>query len=99
LKQGAANQSYGLQVAKLAGVPVDVLASAREKLATLETHRLEMETEPRVEAQVHQKDEKVSSKVEAVLASLNPDELTPKAALEQLYALKLLLASKQQDKH
>jgi DNA mismatch repair protein MutS len=93
LKQGAANQSYGLQVAKLAGVPVDVLASAREKLATLETHRLEMETEPRVEAQVHQKDEKVSSKVEAALASLNPDELTPKAALEQLYALKLLLES------
>jgi DNA mismatch repair ATPase MutS len=48
---------------------------------------------------VLQSDEKVSSKVEATLASLNPDELTPKAALEQLYALKLLLESEQKNKH
>ena len=46
IKSGATNRSYGLQVAELAGLPAIALDYARERLATLESNKLAVETEP-----------------------------------------------------
>ncbi|NQZ53983.1 MAG: DNA mismatch repair protein MutS, partial [Piscirickettsiaceae bacterium] len=91
LKEGPANQSYGLQVAQLAGVPNDVINAAKAKLVQLEENRQQASEDsglpqtdlftPLVEP----------SAVEAYLAELEPDELTPKQAQEKLYQLVSLL--------
>ncbi len=91
LKEGPANQSYGLQVAQLAGVPNDVINAAKTKLVQLEENRQQASEDsgfpqtdlftPLVEP----------SAVEAYLAELDPDELTPKQAQEKLYQLVCLL--------
>jgi DNA mismatch repair protein MutS len=87
---GAADRSYGVQVAKLAGVPNAVVARAREVLETLENEpgspaRLDdlplfavKEAAPPPEP----------SRIEKALADLNPDDLSPREALEALYRLK-----------
>jgi DNA mismatch repair protein MutS len=91
VKEGPANQSYGLQVAALAGVPKTVVLRAKQKLKLLEqaaekTHRSKSDT--------HQMDlfnlPAETSPVLLALESVNPDELTPKEALETLYRLKAL---------
>lgn len=101
VQEGPASKSYGLQVAKLAGIPGDVLIRAREQLSLLENG---------------QKGEKADSKTESnsgeglgnepvqgglfdttphpamdALSALDPDELTPREALARLYELKQLL--------
>ncbi|AFJ01399.1 DNA mismatch repair protein MutS [Methylophaga frappieri] len=88
LKPGAASQSYGLQVAKLAGVPNDVIHAARQQLTQLEqqTRQLTSSEKPA--------DSAIKPDTTALLAAmqqLDPDELTPKQALETLYQLKKLL--------
>ena len=90
LKLGAANQSYGLQVAKLAGIPNDVIKAAKNKLQQLEAHRVELTKggKPQ-ESFVEQADE--ISAVEQYLDLIDPDELTPKQAQEKLYQLVDLL--------
>ena len=89
LKQGPANQSYGIQVARLAGLPEDVLAAARTKLKQLETPIDDSSpqtslvfSEP-VPSSLHK-----PSEVEQALSSLEPDELSARQALEILYDLK-----------
>ncbi len=99
VKPGAADRSYGIQVAKLAGLPGDVVARARDVLALLE------KTESRKNAKNGGLDElplfAVSrtvtaapsagpSPVEKAVDELQPDELSPRAALEALYRLKAL---------
>lgn len=88
LKPGAANQSYGLQVAQLAGVPNDVIQAAKHKLAALETHRTVStnlhEQPPQQDLFAQPDNSALINKIEQI----NPDELTPKAALELLYELK-----------
>jgi len=96
VKEGPANQSYGLQVAALAGVPRPIIERARQRLEELEqsaqrhTDRqaaqlslfpLEPPPPPKPKA----------SGVEKALRGLDPDNLTPKQALDQLYKLKKLL--------
>jgi len=94
VKEGPANRSYGLQVAQLAGVPREVITHARRYLEMLESQRdqsadgrasLQQEL-PFLPAQTAQKDD-----LRATLSTLNPDELTPKAALDALYQLRKLL--------
>ncbi len=90
---GAADRSYGVQVAKLAGVPSAVVARARQVLARLERDpnsptRLDdlplfAATKPAPPPE--------PSKVEAALAGIDPDALTPREALEALYRLKNIL--------
>ena len=95
---GAADRSYGIQVAKLAGLPNAVVERAREVLATLEAggsgarsaalvDDLPLFTarpQPRAaESQIAK-----PSEAENMLRGINPDELTPKQALEILYQLK-----------
>ena len=91
LKSGPASQSYGLQVAQLAGVPSDVIKVAKQKLVQLEANR-QQSLEEGVSPQADLFSPTIElSAVEQHLEQLNPDELTPKQALEQLYKLAAIL--------
>lgn len=91
--EGPASQSYGLQVAQLAGVPAAVIHHAKETL-----HQLEHESsqhsasEKGVGSQPYQDDlfTAPASAVDEMMDEINPDELTPRQALEALYTLKAL---------
>ncbi|MEM6461790.1 MAG: DNA mismatch repair protein MutS [Pseudomonadota bacterium] len=96
---GAADRSYGIQVARLAGLPESVVVRARDVLDQLEegerespAHRL-IDDLPLFTADVKQSAAKTSgpSAVEAALETLNPDEMTPRDALEALYMLRATL--------
>ncbi|MBE9532803.1 MAG: DNA mismatch repair protein MutS, partial [Proteobacteria bacterium] len=87
LKPGPANQSYGLQVAQLAGVPNDVIKAAKVKLAELESKRQNTDTP---QTDLFEKVAEVSL-LEQYLQQIDPDELTPKQAQEKLYQLIALL--------
>ena len=97
---GAADRSYGIQVAKLAGLPPSVIERAKLVLAQLEAqdrtspaHRL-IDDLPLFAATrptaTPQRDDAFTALLEA-LATLNPDEMSPRDALEALYALKAQL--------
>ncbi|MDX5373357.1 MAG: DNA mismatch repair protein MutS [Pseudomonadaceae bacterium] len=90
---GPASQSYGLAVAQLAGVPGPVIARAREHLARLETTSLPHEmprSEPGQPAAPLQNDlfASLPHPVLEELGKINPDDLTPRRALELLYTWK-----------
>ncbi len=98
---GAADRSYGIQVAKLAGLPEPVVRRAREVLEQLEQGgqaermRQIVEDLPLFSAVVKRSQERPELPEEAaeplrLLDETNPDELTPKQALELLYQLKEL---------
>lgn len=87
---GPASQSYGLAVAQLAGVPSPVIARAREHLARLETTSLPHEmprSEPGKPAAPLQNDlfATLPHPILEELAKINPDDLSPRRALELLY--------------
>jgi len=96
---GTADRSYGIQVAKLAGLPEDVITRARDVLERLESAETAnaardlTDALPLFSAHVAKSVsvEAGSSVAEAALEAINPDDLTPREALEQLYALKKLL--------
>jgi len=115
IQEGPASKSYGLQVAKLAGIPADVLVEARARLAALEAGA-GAEPAPRAAAAIEPAPLPVPPAVPPAapqanpvspqqvdlfgapshpavdaLEELNPDNLTPRQALEQLYALRALL--------
>jgi DNA mismatch repair protein MutS len=99
VRPGAADRSYGIQVAKLAGIPQPVIERARQVLDLLEKsdRRATGAEKPLDDLPLFAAARPKSSApkaglsaVEEALAKLNPDELTPKAALEALYALKRL---------
>jgi len=89
---GPADRSYGIQVAKLAGLPRSAVERARTVLARLEatggSTRMEIVDELPLFAQVMA--ETAPSPLEAALERLNPDNLSPKDALAALYELKSL---------
>jgi len=87
LREGAANQSYGLQVAALAGVPDSVIRRARKRLEELE--EAASRHAERQQDQLSLFDTAPPEPpVLARLRELDPDELSPRQALEQLYDLK-----------
>jgi DNA mismatch repair protein MutS len=96
---GAADRSYGIQVARLAGLPSSVVSRAREVLDLLEDADRKnpaaklIDDLPLFQAAVRREEPRASrsSKVEEGLRELNPDEMTPRDALDALYALKKLL--------
>lgn len=92
VQEGAASKSYGLAVASLAGVPKAVITNAKNKLAQLEQQR---ETTKKPVASLAITDQMSlipePSEVEQLLAGIDPDELTPRQALEALYRLKKCL--------
>lgn len=96
---GAASQSHGLQVAKLAGIPANVIRTAQKKLAQLEKqqHILPQSAQADLFQQLeHDVIEEetatditpVASAVEEELRQLDIDNLTPRQALDYLYQLK-----------
>ncbi|CAN5433123.1 DNA mismatch repair protein MutS [soil metagenome] len=94
VQAGPASQSYGLQVAQLAGVPQAVIRAARKHLATLESHSIQstpqfdlfsvasnLPAEPESGASMNRE-------LLEQLAALDPDALSPREALDALYRLK-----------
>jgi DNA mismatch repair protein MutS len=96
---GAADRSYGIHVAKLAGLPPAVLARANEVLRALEKADGRPKPSdlagdlPLFQAARAAAEPARASLLEQALASLSPDAMTPKEALEALYRLKALLAA------
>jgi DNA mismatch repair protein MutS len=96
--EGPADRSYGIAVAKLAGLPPLVLARAKSVLAKLEAGRdatggiaaglddLPLFANQKIEANV-------ADPLAEAIAGLDPDALSPREALEALYALKRLAAA------
>jgi DNA mismatch repair protein MutS len=94
VKEGPANQSYGLQVAALAGIPKSVTAQARRYLTELERERdaLRTSTSPQVELDLAPPKaayEHESAALEA-LRALDPNSLSPRDALDLLFRLQQL---------
>ncbi len=94
VQEGAASKSYGLAVAGLAGVPKSVIKNARTKLTQLE--QLGQGTEDARPSSAVDIANQMSlipepSEVEEALSAIDPDDLTPRQALEELYRLKKLI--------
>ncbi len=96
VRDGPANQSYGLQVAALAGVPRKVIELARKRLRELEnaaqrhaqaeSNQLSLFQQPAAEADDAPSDDALRRR----LAELDPDQLTPREALDALYELRAM---------
>jgi DNA mismatch repair protein MutS len=91
IEPGPASRSYGIQVAQLAGVPASVLHHARHSLAALEQHQESTRTQVDLFAAPPPEQAQTPSAVESQLATLDPDKLSPREALDALYALKKLV--------
>ena len=96
---GPADRSYGIAVAKLAGVPPIVLARAKSVLARLETGRdatggiaAGLDDLPLFAATFAAAPEPAPDALAEALGELDPDALAPREALDALYALKRLVA-------
>lgn len=94
VKDGPANRSFGLQVAALAGLPRSVITQARKTLAELESrgskHYAAELSPASLDAPQQMGLFTTPSPVAEAVAAIDPDELTPKQALEALYRLKQL---------
>lgn len=101
IQEGPASQSYGIQVAKLAGIPSEVITLARKELASLEagahptvkpsgTSNSTAASKP-APIQSELFPGPIASALLDALSDVNPDELSPREALETLYALKKLI--------
>lgn len=91
VEEGPASQSYGLQVAQLAGIPKSVVAAAKRKLTQLEQQNLTAGPQTDMFVQAESEPEPVAHPIVDALETVDPDDLTPKQALELLYKLKGLL--------
>lgn len=90
VKEGPANQSYGLQVAALAGVPKAVIRAAKQRLLQLEQNAVAAEVAVSPELQLGLFQPEAPNPVIEALKEIDPDALTPRQALDALYALKAL---------
>jgi len=91
IQPGPASRSYGIQVARLAGMPAGVVNHARHALAALEKHQEESREQVDLFAPPPAAETPAPSQIEATLAALDPDALSPRDALDALYSLKKLL--------
>ncbi len=91
VEEGPANQSYGIQVAALAGIPASVVRAARRQLREFEERAAINPAQPDLFAAPARTEEfEPVHPVLERLAAINPDDLTPKEALVALYELKAL---------
>ena len=96
VKKGAADRSYGVQVAQLAGLPASVVARARDVLDMLEEGsrsgggKIQIDDLPLFAAAPAPQPRPAAgpSPVEELLSEIHPDDLSPREALEALYRLK-----------
>ncbi|WP_367847041.1 DNA mismatch repair protein MutS [Rhodoferax sp. WC2427] len=91
LQPGPASRSYGIQVARLAGMPTAVLNHARHTLAALEDHALGHQAQVDLFAPPPAAEPASVGVVEAAVAALDPDTMSPREAMEAIYQLKKLL--------
>jgi len=92
VSDGAASQSYGLQVAALAGVPSQVIKIAKKQLRLLEQNSATQNPQGDLfDQRVVEPDEAEEHPLLATLRDLQPDDLSPREALEKLYQLKKLV--------
>ena len=87
LVNGSANKSYGLEVAKLAGVPFDVIKRAKAILKSLES---DYKIDDKLPLFNDKKEKKAVTKISKKLDEIVPDSISPIQALEILYELKKL---------
>lgn len=87
VSEGPASQSYGLQVARLAGIPDAVIELAQQKLASLEASDREHQTAPK-QADLFVR---APSTIEKKLSNIDVDNLSPREALDLVYHLKAAL--------
>ncbi|MDP2430659.1 MAG: DNA mismatch repair protein MutS [Pseudomonadota bacterium] len=90
VEDGPASQSYGLQVARLAGVPAPVINAARRKLVLLENQQIAPSGQGDLFTSAPPPEPLASPALDR-LSEIDPDELSPKQALEALYELRRLL--------
>ena len=94
VREGPANQSYGLQVAALAGVPRAVIQRARAYLENLENQQRPGSEHPQVPLPLSLGDtdgaDAADSELASAMETIEPDELSPREALDILYRLKSL---------
>jgi DNA mismatch repair protein MutS len=88
IEPGPANKSYGIHVAKLAGMPGTVVNHARSALQALETQASAHQAQVDLFAAPPATETVAVSAVETALEAINPDDLSPREALEALYRLK-----------
>ena len=87
LVNGSANKSYGLEVAKLAGVPFDVIKRAKDILKNLES---DYKIDEKLPLFNERKEKEEVNKISKKLNEIVPDSISPIQALEILYELKRL---------
>ena len=88
VRNGPANQSYGLQVASLAGVPRDVIRRAKTYLKTLESQQAEMTNNPQGQLNLSMDEPPEQNPIREAVDALDPDSMSPREALAALYKLK-----------
>jgi len=91
IQPGPASRSYGIQVARLAGMPTSVLNHAKHALAALETDAQNTRAQVDLFAEPPEAIDTGPSPLLAKLSQIDPDTLSPREALDALYALKKLL--------
>ncbi|HQC96746.1 MAG TPA: DNA mismatch repair protein MutS, partial [Aquabacterium sp.] len=90
IEPGPASRSYGVQVARLAGMPASLVRQARATLEALEAQQRAGDAQVDLFAAPPEAAVAEPSPVDAALAGIDPDALTPREALEALYRLKAL---------
>jgi DNA mismatch repair protein MutS len=95
IEAGPASRSYGVQVAKLAGMPASLVRQARATLEALESEKRRDDAQVDLFAAPAALDAAAAAagptRLEAALSAIDPDRLAPREALEALYRLKALL--------
>ena len=94
VQNGPASQSYGLQVAQLAGIPAPVIRAARKHLAELEAHAIQSTSQFDLfaSARIVEVDDDNEEPLRLALDAIDPDALSPREALAALYELKKVSA-------
>jgi len=93
IQPGPASKSYGIQVARLAGMPSSVLNHARHTLEALESQATQAQAQVDLFAAPPATETIAASAVDTALEAINPDNLSPREALEALYRLKKISVS------
>ena len=92
IEPGPASKSYGIQVARLAGMPAAVVNHARQTLEALEAQASQSNAQVDLFAPAPAIETVAAHAIDTALAAINPDNLSPREALDALYQLKALAA-------
>ncbi len=94
IKAGAVDKSYGIHVAKLAGMPQELIKRASEILSFYESHEKKKNKEENVQLEMVFEEKKDKDSVKEFLENIDPVYMTPIEAINKLYELKELIKKK-----